>query len=97
LVVVDDYYQNIEPDSRQHLVQCLMEHGEPWTLLLVSHDPQFLAACDRVLVLEDGRIVRDGPFDRLVSDSPFLQSLVRRGQPFAPSARAELRHELLAP
>ena len=97
LVVVDDYYQNIEPDSRQHLVQCLMDRSEPWTLLLVSHDPQFLAACDRVLVLEDGRIVRDGPFDRLVSDSPFLQSLVRRGQPFAPPARTELRHELLAP
>jgi ABC-type bacteriocin/lantibiotic exporter with double-glycine peptidase domain len=97
LVVVDDYYQNIEPDSRQHLVQCLMDRSEPWTLLLVSHDPQFLAACDRVLVLEDGRIVRDGPFDRLVSESPFLQSLVRRGQPFAPPARAELRHEALAP
>ena len=97
LVVVDDYYQNIEPDSRQHLVQCLMDRNEPWTLLLVSHDPQFLAACDRVLVLEDGRIVRDGPFDRLVSDNPFLQSLVRRGQPFAQPARSELRHELLAP
>jgi ABC-type bacteriocin/lantibiotic exporter with double-glycine peptidase domain len=97
LVVVDDYYQNIEPDSRQHLVQCLMDRSQPWTLLLVSHDPQFLAACDRVLVLEDGRIVRDGPFERLVSDSPFLQSLVRRGQPFAPTARAELHHELLAP
>jgi ABC-type bacteriocin/lantibiotic exporter with double-glycine peptidase domain len=97
LVVVDDYYQNIEPDSRQHLVQCLMAEGEPWTLLLVSHDPQFLAACDRVLVLEEGRIVRDGPFDRLVSDSPFLQSLVRRNQPYATSSRAELRRELLAP
>ncbi len=97
LVVVDDYYQNIEPDSRQHLVQCLMDRSEPWTLLLVSHDPQFLAACDRVVVLEDGRIVRDGPFDRLVSESPFLQSLMRRGQPFAAPPRAELRHELLAP
>jgi ABC-type bacteriocin/lantibiotic exporter with double-glycine peptidase domain len=85
LVVVDDYYQNIEPESREHLVQCLMDRGEPWTLLLVSHDPQFLAACDRVLVLEGGRIVRDGPFDRLVPDSPFLQRLVRRGEPLAPS------------
>ena len=81
LVVVDDYYQNIEPDSRQHLVQCLTDAREPWTLLLVSHDPQFLAACDRVLVLEEGRVVRDGPFDRVAADTPFLQRLVRRGQP----------------
>jgi ABC-type bacteriocin/lantibiotic exporter with double-glycine peptidase domain len=81
LVVVDDYYQNLEPDSRQHLVDCLTDRREPWTLLLVSHDPGFLAACDRVLVLEDGVVVRDGPFDRLVDTTPLLQRLVRRGGP----------------
>jgi ABC-type bacteriocin/lantibiotic exporter with double-glycine peptidase domain len=81
LVVVDDYYQNVEPDCRQHLVDCLTDRREPWTLLLVSHDPAYLAACDRVLVLEDGRVTRDGPFDELVGDTPLLQRLVRRGAP----------------
>jgi ABC-type transport system involved in cytochrome bd biosynthesis fused ATPase/permease subunit len=81
LVVVDDYYQNVEPDCRDHLVQTLTDPREPWTLLLVSHDPHFLAACDRVLVLEEGRVVRDGPWDRVAADTPFLQRLVRRGLP----------------
>lgn len=90
LVVVDDYYQNIEPDARHHLVECLTDAREPWTLLLVSHDPQFLAACDRVLVLDGGRVTRDGPFDRVAADSPFLQRLVRRGQPGAPAPHGEL-------
>jgi ABC-type bacteriocin/lantibiotic exporter with double-glycine peptidase domain len=81
LVVVDDYYQNLEPDSRQSLVDCLTDRHEPWTLLLVSHDPAFLAACDRVLVLEGGRVVREGPFDQLVESTPFLQRLARRGVP----------------
>jgi ABC-type bacteriocin/lantibiotic exporter with double-glycine peptidase domain len=81
LVVVDDYYQNVEPDCRQHLVECLTDRREPWTLLLVSHDPAFLAACDRVVVLAEGRVVRDGPFADLVGDTPFLQRLVRRGVP----------------
>jgi ABC-type multidrug transport system fused ATPase/permease subunit len=79
MLVVDDYYQNLEPDSRQQLVECLTDRREPWTLLLVSHDPAFLAACDRVLVLEGGRVTRDGPFEQLVGDTPFLQRLVRRG------------------
>lgn len=87
LVVADDYYQNIEPDSRQHLVGCLTDRREPWTLLLVSHDPQFLAACDRVLVLEAGRVVRDGPFERVAAESPFLQRLVSRGRPSPPAGR----------
>jgi ABC-type bacteriocin/lantibiotic exporter with double-glycine peptidase domain len=81
LVVVDDYYQNVEPDCRQHLVECLTDRREPWTLLLVSHDPAYLAACDRVLVLEDGRVAREGPFEQLVTDTPLLQRLVRRGLP----------------
>jgi ABC-type bacteriocin/lantibiotic exporter with double-glycine peptidase domain len=79
LLVVDDYYQNLEPDSRQQLVECLTDRREPWTLLLVSHDPAFLAACDRVLVLDGGVVTRDGPFERLVGDTPFLQRLVQRG------------------
>ncbi|HZF67409.1 MAG TPA: ATP-binding cassette domain-containing protein [Gemmatirosa sp.] len=78
LVIVDDYYQNVEPDCRQALVQCLTDRAHPWTLLLVSHDPSFLAACDRVLVLENGRISREGPFERLVEESAFVQRLVRR-------------------
>jgi ABC-type bacteriocin/lantibiotic exporter with double-glycine peptidase domain len=78
LLVVDDYYQNVEPDCRQHLVDCLTDPREPWTLLLVSHDPAYLAACDRVLVLENGTVTRDGPFDALVGDTPLLQRLVSR-------------------
>ena len=97
LVVVDDYYQNIEPESRQKLVHCLMDRREPWTLLLVSHDPQFLAACDRVLVLERGRVVRDGAFEQLLADSPFLQRLMHLGQPHPMPARDEQRSELIAP
>lgn len=96
LVVVDDYYQNIEPDSRQQLVHCLMDRREPWTLLLVSHDPQFLAACDRVLVLEGGRVVSEGPFHRVASESAFLQRLMHREQPSPTSARPGHPHELIA-
>jgi ABC-type bacteriocin/lantibiotic exporter with double-glycine peptidase domain len=84
LVVVDDYYQNVEPDHRRRLVDCLTRRdgGEAgWTLLLVSHDPAFLSACDRVLLLEEGRVARDGPFQQLVAESPFLQRLVQQGSP----------------
>jgi ABC-type bacteriocin/lantibiotic exporter with double-glycine peptidase domain len=81
LLVVDDYYQNVTPDCRQHLVDCLTDPREPWTLLLVSRDPSYLAACDRVLVLDDGAVTRDGPFDQLVGDTPLLQHLVRRAAP----------------
>jgi ABC-type bacteriocin/lantibiotic exporter with double-glycine peptidase domain len=85
LVVVDDYYQNVELEARQHLVDCMTDVDQPWTLLLVSHDPTYLAACDRVLVLDGGVVVRDGPFDDLVGDTPLLQRLLRRGAASPPA------------
>ena len=81
LVVFDDFFHNVEPDYRRRLIDCLTSRTNPWTLLFVSNDPTFLAACDRVLVLENGRIVRDGPFDEIVQRDTFLQRLVQRANP----------------
>ena len=76
MVLVDDYYQNVEPDCRQELVRCLTDRGKPWTLVIVSHDPAFLSACDRVVVLADGRISREGPFAALAQESAFVRRLL---------------------
>src|SRR4028119_2377500 len=44
LVVVDDYYQNVEPDCRDHLVQTLTDPREPWPPARLSQAPAFAAA-----------------------------------------------------
>ena len=76
MVLVDDYFQNAEPDCRHELVRCLTNRAEPWTLVIVSHDPAFLSACDRVVVLADGRISREGPFETLAQESAFVRRLL---------------------
>ena len=37
-----------------------------WTLMVVSNDPVIMAACDRVIIMEDGAIKSEGPFEDLV-------------------------------
>jgi ABC-type transport system involved in cytochrome bd biosynthesis fused ATPase/permease subunit len=41
----------------------------------VSHDPELLRAFDRVLVMKDGQIVREGTFDQ-VSDDEYCRHLL---------------------
>jgi ABC-type sulfate/molybdate transport systems ATPase subunit len=51
------------------------------TLLLVTHDPaEALALCDHALVLDEGRIVEQGPFSKLLAQplSRFLKEFIRR-------------------
>ena len=65
LVVMDDFFQNLEAQTRDLFVALLMDRRRPWTVIAVSHDPAFLAAADRVLVMQDGRVVADGSLDEV--------------------------------
>jgi len=75
LVVLDDFFQNLDAASRTLIIRMLTERARPWTVLAVSHDPQLLAAFDRVLVVDNGRIVRDGSFEDVRRD-PLCRNLL---------------------
>lgn len=75
LVVLDDFFQNLETSSRALIIRLLTNRERPWTVLAVSHDPQLLAAFDRVLVVHEGQVVRDGTFQSLRND-PMCRGLM---------------------
>lgn len=86
LVVFDDFFQNLDAASRGLITRLLTNRERPWTVIVVSHDPQLLAALDRVIVVHEGQVVRDGTFQQLRND-PVCRSLMHdyRNDPFAVS------------
>ena len=50
----------------------LTDKQNPWTLLTISNDPMVMAACDRVIVMNEGEVVLDGPFDELMKNDKFM-------------------------
>ncbi|WP_310570241.1 ABC transporter ATP-binding protein [Gemmatimonas sp.] len=75
LIVLDDFFQNLDAASRTLIIKLLTDRNRPWTVITVSHDPQLLAAFDRVLVVDQGQIVREGPFSVLRQD-PMCRNLL---------------------
>lgn len=75
LLVMDDFFQNLEAQTRDSFVELLMDPDRPWTVLAVSHDPAFLAAADRVVVMREGTIVADGPLAK-VSETPVARTIL---------------------
>ena len=69
LIVLDDFFQNLDATSRTLIIKLLTDRRRPWTVIAVSHDPQLLAAFDRVLMVDQGRVVREGPFEVLREDA----------------------------
>ena len=80
LLLVDECLATVEPAARQELIDVLTAPDAPWSLLIVSHTRDLLAACDRVLVLRAGEVVADAPW-AVVMRLPEVASLL-------PSARS---------
>jgi len=62
LLVLDEVFSTLAPPDRREITALLTAPDVPWTLVAASHDDEFLARCDRVLVLHEGGLVADGPW-----------------------------------
>ena len=74
LLVVDDLSSALDVETERLLWARL--HARPdLTLLAVSNHRAALRHADRVIVLEEGRVVADGPLTALLASSPALRRL----------------------
>ncbi|MEM7107687.1 MAG: ATP-binding cassette domain-containing protein [Bacteroidota bacterium] len=66
LLILNDFFNDFLKSERLDLMRMLTQPEHPWTLLAVSNDPVIMAACDRVLLLENGELTADDSFEELV-------------------------------
>ncbi|MEJ2005088.1 MAG: ABC transporter ATP-binding protein, partial [Cyclobacteriaceae bacterium] len=66
MLVLNDFFKDFIQSERIQLIQRLTSKDYPWTLMVVSNDPYVMAACDRVVLFEDGQVEAEGKFDELV-------------------------------
>ncbi len=71
ILVFDEPSGGLDPAGRRELITTL--EALPMTQLVVTHDlPLALELCPRSVVLDDGRVVADGPTRRILGDSELL-------------------------
>ncbi len=75
LMVLDNFFLNLTRREIEELTRFLFSREQPWTLLCVSRNPFVLSQCDRILMMNQGRIVREGTFQELRHDPDFLEQL----------------------
>ena len=81
MLLVDEPFAALDIDSVAQVRTLLRatHDAAPRTTLLVTHDAADVAAlADRVVVLDRGRVVEDGPADRVLArpESPFARRLL---------------------
>lgn len=73
LLVLDEPSSNLDPRSRRQLIDCLSQLEA--AQLVATHDLELvLDLCDRVLLLDDGRILADGPPCDVLGDARLMET-----------------------
>jgi ATP-binding cassette subfamily C protein LapB len=80
MLVFDEPTSAMDAQTETQLIQRLQDELRDRTTILVTHRPPLLALVSRILVVERGRIVADGPRDEV------LKRLTRPAAPSAPKA-----------
>jgi ABC-type multidrug transport system fused ATPase/permease subunit len=66
LIVLQDFFFGLRKADKRKLIDRLIDKSNPWTLLAVSNDPLIMEACDRVVVLDHGKIRCTDTFEELM-------------------------------
>jgi ATP-binding cassette subfamily C protein LapB len=84
VLLLDEPTSNLDNDAERDLAQVLREMARTSTIVVVTHSPALLNACDSILVLDGGRVAMAGPvrdvMQRLQRQPEVVQS-IRSGTP----------------
>ena len=61
LVLLDEPSNQMDNNSEQHFIKHMKEYLHDKTLVLVTHKTSLLELADRIIVMDEGSIVLDGP------------------------------------
>ena len=75
MLILNDFFNNFTKGERLKLIELLTGNRHQWTLVVVSNDPLIMAACDKVLFLEEGAAKALAPFDELIKKEDILKDI----------------------
>ncbi|MDA0352882.1 MAG: ABC transporter ATP-binding protein [Chloroflexi bacterium] len=82
ILVLDDSLSHVDTHTEEEILNGLREYMHDRTTIMIAHRTSALAAADRVVVLDGGRIVEDGTHDELVAHGGVYARLYHRQQRF---------------
>ena len=78
ILVLDEATASLDSQSESEVQASIDALAEKRTVICVAHRLSTLANMDRILVLEKGRIVEDGPFDLLLRSNGLFAAMARK-------------------
>lgn len=76
IMVLDEATSALDNITQKKVLDAV--YAEKCTVIMVAHRLSTVVDCDRILVMDGGRIVEEGSYDELIAADGFFAQLVRR-------------------
>jgi len=76
ILLLDNFMPRLERKEKQRVIDYLTEEQKHWTLIGISNNPSFAKKCDRVIILQDGEILENAPFEKIKS-KPLVKEIFK--------------------
>ena len=78
ILILDDATSSVDPTKEHEIRAALAEVMRGRTTIIIAHRPATIALADRVVLLDEGRVVADGTHERLLATSPRYREVLAR-------------------
>ncbi len=75
LLILNDFFGNFQKYERLKMIEMLTNPENKWTLIVVSNDPLVMSAVDRVIYMDEGKIIADDTFENVIKNDTIVQKI----------------------
>ena len=68
IIILDEPTNSLDGETERVMTDYIKESYSKKTMIIATHKPSLLHLVDRVLIVNDGKIVADGPRDKILSE-----------------------------
>ena len=76
IIILDEATSALDAKTEYDVVKSIKDRGI--TCIVVAHRLSTIKQCDRIIVLDNGKIIEDGKYDELIEKNGFFAELVAR-------------------
>ena len=76
IIILDEATANVDPESEQELTNAIEALTKAKTILMIAHRLKTVRHADKILVIDDGRIVQSGTHEALMAQGGIYRRFV---------------------